>query len=159
MNNAITRMIAAALALILCGALEAAQAAILPQESSSAAQTQSPSSATQEASPQNPVSSAVTKEGDKQDLPDSPGAAQSSNQKRNQENVNTQEPQGTAAAEAAKTRGGAASKPAGAAIAPAKQRRTRSLLIKLGIIAGAGAALGTVYALAKGSPSRPPGAQ
>ena len=46
----------------------------------------------------------------------------------------------------------------GAAIAPAKQRRVRSLLIKLGALAGAGAAVGTVYALSHGSPSRPPGA-
>src|SRR5205085_12043873 len=68
-------------------------------------------------------------------------------------------PLGAAAAEAAKTNGGAASKPAGAAIAPAKQRQVRSLLIKLGAIAGAGAALGTIYALTRGTSSLPPGAK
>jgi hypothetical protein len=65
------------------------------------------------------------------------------------------EPVGTATAERAPTAGGAASKPAGTAIAPAKQRQVRSLLIKLGAVAGAGVALGTVAALSKGSPSTP----
>jgi len=63
------------------------------------------------------------------------------------------EPVGAAAAEKVPTVGGAASRPAGAAIAPAKQRQTRSLLIKIGAIAAAGAALGTVYALSRGTPS------
>jgi hypothetical protein len=67
------------------------------------------------------------------------------------------EPAGTAAAEAVKTTGVPASKPAGAAIAPAKQRRVRSILIKVGAIAGAGAAIGTTVALSKASPSKPPG--
>jgi hypothetical protein len=66
------------------------------------------------------------------------------------------EPSGTAAAEAEKPVGNAASRPAGAAIAPAKQRQVRSLLIKLGFIAGAGVALGTVYALSNASPGRVP---
>jgi hypothetical protein len=68
------------------------------------------------------------------------------------------EPLGTAAAERTPTAGGAASKPAGTAIAPAKQRQVRSFLIKLGAIAGAGLALGTVFALSKGTPSKPSGA-
>ena len=69
------------------------------------------------------------------------------------------DPQGAATAETAPTLGGAASKPAGAAIAPAKQRQMRSFLIKLGAIAGAGVALGTVYALTRGTSSTPPGAK
>jgi hypothetical protein len=68
------------------------------------------------------------------------------------------EPVGTATAERTPTAGGAASEPAGTAIAPAKQRQVRSLLIKLGAVAGAGVALGTVMALSKGTPSTPPGA-
>jgi anti-anti-sigma factor len=67
----------------------------------------------------------------------------------------TQEPLGTAAAEFVKTTGVAASRPAGAAIAPAKQRRARSILIKVGVIAGAGVAVGAVVALSSASPSRP----
>ncbi|MBV8049711.1 MAG: hypothetical protein JOZ80_00905 [Acidobacteriaceae bacterium] len=66
------------------------------------------------------------------------------------------EPSGTAAAEAERPVGNAASRPAGAAIAPAKQRQVRSLLIKLGFIAGAGVAAGTVYALSNASPGRVP---
>ena len=69
------------------------------------------------------------------------------------------EPTGTAAAEAGKVSGSAASRPAGAAIAPAKQRQVRSFLIKMGVIAGAGVALGSVAALSQASPSKPPGAR
>lgn len=67
------------------------------------------------------------------------------------------QPTGTAAAQAEKPAGSAGSRPAGAAIAPAKQRQVRSFLIKMGVIAGAGIALGTVYALSVASPSHVPG--
>ena len=67
------------------------------------------------------------------------------------------EPQGAATAEKVPTAGGAAAKPAGAAIAPAKQRQARSLLIKLGAVVAGGVAAGTIYALSKGTPSTPPG--
>jgi hypothetical protein len=67
-------------------------------------------------------------------------------------------PLGTAAAEKGQTAGGGASRPAGVAIAPVKQKRSRSLLIKLGAIAAAGAAVGTVYALSRGTGSTPAGA-
>jgi hypothetical protein len=69
---------------------------------------------------------------------------------------NPNEPSGTAAAQAARPIGNPASRPAGAAIAPAKQRQVRSFLIKLGFIAGAGVAAGTVYALSNASPGRVP---
>jgi hypothetical protein len=64
-------------------------------------------------------------------------------------------PLGTAAAEKGKTAGGAASRPAGVAIAPAKQKRSRSLLIKLGAVAAAAAALGTVYGLSRSTKGTP----
>jgi hypothetical protein len=67
------------------------------------------------------------------------------------------EPVGAATAESVPTSGGAAAKPAGIAIAPAKQHQTRSLLIKLGAVAAAGAALGTIFALSHGTSSTPPG--
>lgn len=66
------------------------------------------------------------------------------------------EPVGTAAAEKVPTAGGAASKPAGIAIAPAKQHQMRGLLIKIGAIAAAGVAVGTIYGLSRGTPSIPP---
>ena len=65
------------------------------------------------------------------------------------------EPAGAATAEKVPTTGGAASRPAGVAIAPAKQHQTRSLLIKLGAVAAAGVAAGTVYGLSRGTPSTP----
>jgi hypothetical protein len=54
--------------------------------------------------------------------------------------------------------GVAASQPAGVAIAPAKQRRVRLIVIRVGAILGAGAAVGTVVALTQATPSKPPGA-
>jgi hypothetical protein len=70
---------------------------------------------------------------------------------------NPKEPVGTAAAESISTTGVAASRPAGVAVAPAKQRRVRSILIKMGALAGVGIAIGTTMALSQGSPSKPPG--
>jgi hypothetical protein len=97
-------------------------------------------------------------------LPDAPSSAQSDQGTTHSSEPNsgaaqqtTQTPTGTAAARSAAVKGGAASKPAGAAIAPAKQNRRRSLIIKLGLLAGAGVAIGSVVALSKGSPSTPPG--
>jgi hypothetical protein len=68
-----------------------------------------------------------------------------------------QEPKGTAAAEVESTTGVAASQPTGMAIAPAKQKRLRMVLIKVGALVGAGVAIGSVAALSSASPSRPPG--
>lgn len=67
-------------------------------------------------------------------------------------------PVGTAAAEAPKVSGVTAAQPAGIAIAPAKQHRARSLVIKVGAIVGAGVALGTVVGLTAATHSKPPGA-
>lgn len=64
-------------------------------------------------------------------------------------------PVGTAAAPAIEAKGVAASRPAGAAIAPAKQRRVRTLAIRIGLLVGAAVAVGTITALSMGSSSRP----
>lgn len=69
-----------------------------------------------------------------------------------------QHPVGTAAAEAPKVNGITAAQPAGVAIAPAKQRRVRTIVLKVGAIIGAGAAIGAVVALTEATPSKPPGA-
>jgi hypothetical protein len=71
----------------------------------------------------------------------------------------TPKPEGTAAAGANPATGVAASQPAGMAIAPAKQHRTRTLVLRTGAILGAGVALGTVFALTEGTSSKPPGAR
>lgn len=102
-------------------------------------------------------------------LPDSPGLMyaqslmqdQASNRPQGdqpQQQGTKQQPAGTAAARTANPAGVAASEPAGSAIAPAKQRRVRTILISVGALLGAGAALAAVAALSAGSPSRPPGA-
>jgi cytoskeletal protein RodZ len=101
-------------------------------------------------------------------VPDSPGYVSSQTTTSNQQFIaqaassqpqQVQEPVGTAAAEPVEATGVAASRPAGAAIAPAKQRRTRALLIKVSAVVGAGVAIGTVVALSHASPSVPPGAR
>ena len=66
-------------------------------------------------------------------------------------------PSGAAGAKAATVKGAPAAQPAGAAVAPARQRGHRSLLIKLGLVAAGGIAVGAALALAERSPSRPPG--
>lgn len=69
-----------------------------------------------------------------------------------------QRPLGTAVAETPTVSGVTAAQPAGVAIAPAKQRRKRTLVLKVGAMVGAGVALGTVIALTEGTSSKPPGA-
>ncbi len=98
------------------------------------------------------------------DLPDSPGALlaqantpQSPAADPEQPAKKKTTPVGTAAAEEIGPSGVAASRPAGMALAPMKQKRVRLLLIKVGLLAAAGIAIGTTVALSKASPSSPPG--
>jgi hypothetical protein len=111
------------------------------------------------------------------DLPDSPGAllaqSQAQNPLPNSQPASSpqsstpppvepaqppENPVGTAAAEPTHAAGIAASQPAGVAIAPAKQRRVRTIVIRVGAIIAAGAAVGTVVALTAATASKPPGA-
>jgi hypothetical protein len=141
MNRTLARAIASPVVLIvsfatvpLVSAQDSAQAA--PAAGSIAQGQGSAQSTPQETNPSNhqpPV-----------EMPENPG--------RN----DTQQPAANAPAPQVETSGGAASKPAGVAIAPPKQRRARSLLIKLGILAGAGVAIGTVAGLSAASPSHVP---
>jgi hypothetical protein len=64
-------------------------------------------------------------------------------------------PSGAAGAKAGNPKGTPVAQPAGAAVAPVRQRGHRSLLIKIGLIAGAGIAVGAVVALSEKSPARP----
>jgi hypothetical protein len=88
------------------------------------------------------------------------GAATTSSQSQAPANQaeQPQRPLGTAAAEAPNASGVAASQPSGVAIAPGKQHRARTIVIRIGAIAAAGVALGTVLALTAATPSKPPGA-
>lgn len=96
------------------------------------------------------------------ELPDAPSPAQPAQQDQNYSSSQSQNPNsvpsGAAAAKAPTVRGAPASRTVGAAIAPAKQRQRRSLLIKAGLVAGACVAVGSAFALSKASPSKPPGA-
>jgi len=96
------------------------------------------------------------------ELPDEPTPAQSNQQSAESSSIQPQNsgsvPSGAAGAKAPTVRGAPASRTVGAAIAPAKQRQRRSLLIKVGLVAGACVAVGSAFALSKGSPSKPPGA-
>lgn len=84
--------------------------------------------------------------------PDAAGAFQAGNSQQQ----SPQKPVGTAAAPPEGAAGITASRPAGAVIAPAKQRRARSILIRVGLLVGAGVALGTVLALTRATPGQPP---
>ena len=121
-------------------------------------QAQQPVPAQQEATPavqQAPQPPAQTT----QALPSDPAsvAASASNPSSNAQSsaqaqqTAPQEPVGTAAAPYEKPLGVPASSPAGAVIAPGKQKRSRSILIKVGLIVGAAVAIGTVVALSESS--------
>lgn len=84
-----------------------------------------------------------------QQQPTDPGSSSSSAVQQDNK------PVGTAAAPYEKTTGIPGSRPAGAAIAPGKQRRARAIFIRVGIVVAAAAATGAVVALSQGSSSRP----
>jgi hypothetical protein len=125
-----------------------------------------------------PVMARVEEPSALNELPDSPGAIASKSEQSNQQQNGSgasasppaqsqsaaqsqppaQKPVGTAAAEAPDASGVAASQPAGVAIAPAKQRRTRTIILRMGAIIGVGVAVGSVVALTSATSSKPPGA-
>ena len=129
---------------------------------SAAPPAQDPQAAPQATTPQ----TGTTEPPPQAQLPDSPSASQpvgtpalpqDAQEPNQQQAQQEQAPVGAAAAQKGETAGGAASKPAGTAIAPAKQRQVRSFLLKLGLVAASGAAIGTVYMLSRGTSSVPPG--
>jgi hypothetical protein len=85
-------------------------------------------------------------------LPQSPASEQ---QTPAQQPGNPQQPVGTAAAPYEKPTGVPGSSPAGAVIAPAKQRRVRAIVIRVSIVLAAGAAVGAVVGLSRASHSQP----
>ena len=143
------------LALVALPELSAAQTAPTdqPQEQPTAAQQQQTNQPAQPATTA-PTENTQQAQPQPNELPNSPGSVRPQAQPSS-----TERPLGTAAAEIGNASGTAASKPAGVAIAPAKQHQSRSLLIKLGAVLGAGVAIGTVMALSNASPSRPPNSQ
>ena len=145
-------------------ALSCFQAAVLPasaqQTAPSAVDQQTPD---QQPSSSNPQQSSADPQSATQQQAAPPAAPSSSNDSLPQapepQPLNTpQKPVGTAAAETPNASGIAASQPAGVAIAPAKQRRVRTIVLKVGALVGAGVAVGAVVALTRATPSKPPGA-
>jgi hypothetical protein len=119
-------------------------------------QNQEPASGAQQTpSPANPPSQPNSQTSDPQFSTPQPAAPAS---QAPSTSAPAQRPVGTAAAETATVSGVAASQPAGVAIAPAKQRRVRTMVLRMGAIVGAGVAVGTVVALTAATPSKPPGA-
>lgn len=102
--------------------------------------------------PQNPLPS------DSAQQSGAPPSAQPQSQQSQSPQQAPQNPVGTAVAEPTHAAGIAASQPAGVAIAPAKQHRVRTIVIRVGAIVGAGVAVGTVVALTAATPGKPPGA-
>jgi len=72
-----------------------------------------------------------------------------------QQTSTPQQPVGTAAAPYEKPTGVAGSRPAGAAIAPGKQRRVRAIVIKVSLILAGAGAVGAVVGLSRASHSEP----
>ena len=146
-----SRQIAATLVLMV--AAQMSEAAALPVQ-----QEQQPADTQQQAQPQ--TSAATPAEVPQAPAPASqqnpdqaePGFASRSQDAQPQD---SQKPVGTAAGPYSRPTGVAGSRPAGAAIAPAKQRRVKAIVIRISLIVAGAAAAGAVIGLSKGSPSRP----
>jgi len=138
----------------------------LGQQSSEASQPSPQASSHETSSTTAPVAGATNSSSSisasTSELPDAPTPAQSNQQSAESSSIQPQDPgavpSGAAGAKAPTVRGAPASRTVGAAIAPAKQRQRRSILIRVGLVAGACVAVGSAFALSKGSPSKPPGA-
>ncbi len=118
------------------------------QQSENATRNPATDRAQAEGSPDSPVSARSQSTGNNQQSDQSQSTSE-------QEQNGASKPVGTAAAPYERPMGVPASRPAGAVIAPAKQRRARSILIKVGVIVGAAIAIGAVVGASKGSPNRP----
>ncbi len=163
MNRTLARAIAGPLVAIVSFTTAPLMCAQQTPNSTSQAEPAMPSNPTaQTQSPAQPAPADQNNPANHQppvELPDNPGKSSTAEQQSSpaqQPRQQKPEPNGTAVAPQIATSGGAASKPAGVALAPPKQRRVRSLLIKLGVLAGAGIAIGTVAGLSAASPSHVP---
>ncbi|MGB7168029.1 MAG: hypothetical protein WBD32_03420 [Acidobacteriaceae bacterium] len=151
----ISRVLIVLIAIPLSGTATsfAQQAPAPPPASPASTRTQAPAPATEVAS-----TSLLPLDFSGETTPDAPQPQNAPAQQQSnppQQQPAQQQPLGTAAAPYEQPNGITASRPAGAAIAPAKQRRTRMLIIRVGVLIAAAAAVGTVIALSSASPSTP----
>ena len=131
--------------------LQPALAAAQPQEPATPSAGTNGSAASEISSSQPP---SATDELPSAPVPQSSPQSQQQAQSSQQPNA-PQQPVGTAAAPYEKPTGVPGSRPAGAAIAPAKQRRVRAIVISLGLILAGAGAIGAVAGLSKASHSQP----
>ena len=149
-SDRILRLIACTLAVLL--AAQFAKAAPWQQQQQLESDLKSQNTLAATAEPQNPDVEDTSPARDAAQVAqtEAPPPASSAQQS----NLPSQ-PVGTAAAPYEKPMGIVASRPAGAVIAPGKQRREHAIIIRVAIVAGAAVALGTVVALSHSSSGRP----
>lgn len=154
-----SRVVAVCLALFLASPLPLAAAPAqqqqappqqLPDAPIPHAQPAAPAASTASSQPETALAQPPVLPGESSSLAQQAPAAPDQDQ-QNQ----AQHPVGTAAAPITPPAGVAGARPAGAAIAPGKQRRVHALYIRVAIIVAAAAATGAVIGLSKASPSRP----
>lgn len=144
--------------LTLQGTVAAARQEPTRQEQAPAPASQSQTPPTQQAMSAPPMMPANTSsDTDLNSLPSAPTPQSPAREQQApaQQQATPQEPVGTAAAPYEKPTGVPGSSPAGAVIAPAKQRRVRAIAIRVGIVIAAGAAVGAVVGLSRASHSSP----
>jgi hypothetical protein len=155
----ISKHVAAVLALMV--AAQMSEAAVL-QEPQQPVSTQQPAQTQQQSASEQQTPAQTGKPG--ADIPQAPEPALQPNTQadsgfvsRSQDAVpqEAQQPVGTAAGPYTRPTGVAGSRPAGAAIAPSKQKRRKAILIRVGLIVGGAVAVGTVAGLSMASSSRP----
>jgi hypothetical protein len=137
------RQLARALVCLLVGS-STAYSAEIPLQEQSAQQSQSAPTANDQSHPPETHTQSTQS-----------GASQTGSDHSDQLQNGLAKPIGTAVAPVEAVTGVTASRPVGAAIAPAKQRRARAILIRVSIVVGTAVAVGTVVALSRASPSRP----
>ena len=155
-QDVVTKFLILAVAAVMCGVPEAVQAQQAEPQQQQSGTTVDPSKG-----PLQPVPSQNQPANDNAQQPaeSATQAQEATPSPQPKPEQQMQQPLGAATAEGVPTVGGAASRPAGEAIAPDKQRQRRSLLLKLGLIAAAGVAVGTVAAASKGTSAKPGGAK
>jgi hypothetical protein len=127
---------------------------VFPLSQATASLAQAPAGAQPESA--SPNSAVPQQPGNASQTVQPPAAPPASGQSGTDQQQNgANKPVGTAAAPVETTSGVAASRPAGAVIAPAKQHRARAILIRVSIVVAAAVAVGVVVGLSKSSPSRP----
>ncbi|HEY2856927.1 MAG TPA: hypothetical protein VGJ21_00755, partial [Terracidiphilus sp.] len=147
MNNLVmrfSRQIAAVLVLLVAAQMSEAAALPTQEAQQQAAQTQPASSSSTDGQPAGlPDSPAPAQQNIAQADPQFAARPQQATQQDAQQQ-DAQKPVGTAAGPETRPVGVAGSRPSGAAIAPAKQRRVKAIVIRVGLIVAGAAAAGAV---------------